>query len=190
MIVLPRTYICVEEEYMPSRGVYVENGKVYAAVIGRLIIDTVNRKVSVIPFKKENVPRYGDIVIGQVVSMKDEIAFIRIEAFEVSKPLKHSFTGILHISQVANEKRLPTLYDAIRTGDIIKARVINNQIPLLLSVKEPRLGVILATCSKCGALLTKRRSASQLICPNCKNSEQRKLSMDYLLIESREYNKG
>jgi len=183
MIVLPRTYICVEEEYMPNQGVYVENGKVYAAVIGKLIIDTINRKVSVIPLRRENVPRYGDLVVGQVISMKDEIAFVRIEGFEISKPLKHSFTGILHVSQVANEKRIPTLYDAIRMGDVIKAKVINNQIPLLLSIKEPRLGVILATCSRCGANLVKRKSASQLICPNCMNLEQRKLSMEYLLVE-------
>ena len=124
-IVLPRTYICVEEEYMAGQGVYSEDGKIYSAIVGKLIIDTINRKVSVIPFKKNKIPKQGDIIIGQVVSMKDELAFIRIEGYDLHRPLKHPFTGILHISQITNERRLNTLYEAIRVGDVIKLSLIH-----------------------------------------------------------------
>jgi len=177
-IVLPGEKLCVEEEYMPSIGTYSEEGIVRAAIIGRVQYDIINRRVYIKSIKSPVIPKAGDIVIGVVEQMRDELATINIIGYDTNNLFKHSFTGILHISQ-ASETRIPTLYDVIRIGDIIRAKVLNNYIPILLSIKEPRLGVIQAYCSRCGSPLIK--SGDKLRCSYCGNIENRKIAFDYIL---------
>ncbi len=177
-IVLPGEKLCVEEEYIPSVGTYGEDGIVRAAIIGRVKYDIINRRVYIKPIKNPIIPKTGDIVIGVVKQMRDELAIINIVGYDINNLFKHSFTGILHISQIA-ETRIPTLYDVIRIGDIVRAKVLNNYIPILLSIKEPRLGVVQAYCSRCGSPLVKL--GDKLQCSFCGNIENRKIAFDYIL---------
>ncbi len=179
-IVLPGEKLCVEEEYISSIGTYSEGGVVRAAIIGRVQYDIINRKVYIKPVRNPVIPKAGDIVIGVVGQMRDDLATINIIGYDINNLFKHSFTGVLHISQVA-DARVPTLYDAIRIGDIIRAKVLNSYIPILLSIREPRLGVIQAYCSRCGSPLTK--SGDKLQCSFCGNIENRKMAIDYLSRE-------
>uniref|UniRef100_A0A7C2V9L0 Exosome complex component Csl4 n=1 Tax=Ignisphaera aggregans TaxID=334771 RepID=A0A7C2V9L0_9CREN len=182
-MVLPGDPICKEEEYLGYRNVYIdERGNVRAAVIGLVTLDKISRRVSVKPFKELRIPRAGDIVIGEVASMRDDIAFVELLGYDISKTFKHTYTSILHISQVTTARN-ESMYNYVRLGDLIKAKVLNDYLPLLISIKEPRLGVILAYCSRCGAQLYLNNS--RLICPVCGNVEQRKLSIDYMLVRGK-----
>ncbi len=183
-IVTPGEGLCVEEEFLPGSGTYVdEGGVVRAAVIGEPVFDMASRRVNVRPLTRKNLlPKQGDIVVGVVSSVKEDIAIIKVLGFEIYAPFKNPLTGLLHISQIS-ESRIENIYDAIKLGDLVRAKVINNYVPLLLSTKEPKLGVILAYCSKCGSVLIKKDST--LICPKCGNVEPRKVSIDYLAIEKR-----
>ncbi len=188
-VVLPGEELCVEEEFMPGSGAYVdENGFVRAAVLGEPIYDMASRRVSVRPLTRRSLlPRQGDIVLGVVSGIKEDVAIVKVLGFDIHAPFKNPITGLLHISQIS-ESRIESIYDAVRLGDLIKAKVLNNYIPLLLSTKEPRLGVVLAYCSKCGAVLVKESSG--LRCPSCGNVEQRKTSIDYLAVVRRGSRKG
>ncbi|RLG77956.1 MAG: RNA-binding protein [Thermoprotei archaeon] len=177
-LVLPRDNLCVEEEFMASTGTYVEDGNIYSAVVGRVVYDMNLRRVYVVPSKKVSIPSVGDVVIGQVSGGRDDIVFVKILALNLAMPFKTAFTGLLHISQVS-EHRVNSIFEVLRVGDLVKAKVLSSKPPFLLSIKEPRLGVILAYCSKCGAPLVKDND--KLRCPECCNQENRRVSLDYLI---------
>lgn len=182
-IVLPGEPICKEEEYLAHKNVYVDiDGTIRATITGEVVFDNINRRISIKPVKELKIPKSSDIVIGYVSSMKDDIALLEIFGYDLSKTFKHTFTGVLHIFQVSETKG-DNLYNHIRLGDIVKAKVLNSYIPLLITVKEPKLGVILAFCSRCGNQLYYENN--HLICPICNNIENRKISIDYFLVRGK-----
>ena len=178
-IVLPGDILCTEEEFISHTWTYVENGIVRALVIGKPIYDFLNRRVYVKPIKDLRMPKSNDVVIGVVEQMRDEVAVVKFLGYDLNRPLKHVFRGVLHISQ-ASETRIESLYDVIRLGDIVKVKILNNYIPYVVTMKDPKLGVIIAYCSKCGAPLVKEKD--KLRCPECGNIEQRKIALDYVYV--------
>ncbi|MGC8975097.1 MAG: exosome complex RNA-binding protein Csl4 [Thermoprotei archaeon] len=174
---VPGDEVCVAEEFMPGEGTYEAGGKVRSAVIGYPV---TNLDLRVVEVKRVNnkarLPGAGVVVYGFVISMKEDYALVKI--FSDSKCVKYltPFTGILHLSQV-HDKYVKSIYDFIKPGDVLKARVISESPPYHLSIKERQLGVVVAYCSICGAELTKQ--GNTLTCPNCKNVESRKLSHEY-----------
>lgn len=179
----PGDFICKEEEYLAHKNVYIdEEGNIRAAVIGKLIYDSVNRRVFVKPLKEIKIPRPGETVIGWVTSTRDDVAFVKIVGYDLTKTFKHIFSAILHISQVVEVKG-ENMYNYVRLGDIVKAKVLNEYLPLLISIKEPRLGVLLAYCSRCGSHLY--LDNGKLVCSACGNIEQRKASLEYMLVRGK-----
>ncbi|MEM0006532.1 MAG: exosome complex RNA-binding protein Csl4 [Ignisphaera sp.] len=181
-VVVPGEMLCVEEEFIPVEGVYTLNGVIRASIIGVPIYDIASRRVYVRPVKNLRRLKPGDIVIGVVDRVRDEMATIKIIGYDVATPLKHIYTGVLHISQVM-ESRVQNIYDYIRLGDFVKVKILNNYIPYMVSMKDPKLGVILAYCSKCGGTLTK--VGDVLRCTRCNNIESRKASVDYMSIRGK-----
>jgi exosome complex component CSL4 len=181
-IVVPGEMLCTEEEFLPFEGVYTLNGAIRAYILGTPIYDTINRRVYIKSIKNPRRPKAGDIVIGAVEKMRDEMATTKIIGYDPSTPFKHIFTGILHISQVM-ETRVQSLYEYIKLGDFVKVKVLNNYIPYIVSMKDPKLGVILAYCSKCGSPLAK--IGDILRCTKCNNIENRKLSIDYIFVKGK-----
>lgn len=182
-IVTPGEPICKEEEYLAYKNVYTyDDGTIRAAVVGEVLYDNINRRVMVKPVKEVKIPKAGDVVVGMVTAMRDDVAFVELLGYDLAKTFKHSYTAILHILQVT-DVRGDNLYNYVRLGDIVKAKVLNNYIPLLITIKEPKLGIILAFCSKCGNQLY--REDDRLICPVCNNVESRKISLDYVLARGR-----
>ena len=180
--VFPGDIIGVMEEFIPGSGVYVdENGYLRASMMGELVRDLKNKCAKI---KRKNIlsyPKPGSIVTGIVTSIRNDIAVITIISEENSSGIPNPLTGILHVSQVT-QGYVKTLYDAISLGDMIKAQVLSSENPFQLSIKNPSLGVILSTCSKCGAVLRKDRKG-RLVCPRCRSIEHRKTSTDYINLK-------
>ena len=178
-MVLPGDVVGVMEEFLPGKGIYVDNdGYLRASVPGKLIKDYKNKVLRV---EEENgllYPEPGSIVTGIVTSIRNDIAVVTIISGEKSGRFPNPLTGILHVSQVS-QGFVKTLYDAISLGDMIKAQVLSSENPFQLSIKNPALGVILSTCSKCGAIL-RRDGRGRLVCPRCGSVERRKISRDYI----------
>lgn len=181
-IVLPGEKLCIVEEFMPGSGVYERNGTIYSRCIGRVLYDYCSRKVSVIPspYKTPTIPKPGRIIWGQVYSVSDDIAIIRIFRIEGAKALSGTFTGIIHVSQLS-ENYVRVVEEAIKLGDYIRAKVLTSWSPYQLTTKNVTLGVILAYCSKCGKPLWRKNTV--LYCKVCGNTEKRKISIKYMLSE-------
>ena len=176
--VVPGDALCVIEEFLPGPGTYEYNGVVRAALVGNTIADLNTRVINVKPRIREPIlPRRGSIVYGIIVLIREEYAIVRLVS-DVNGVKYHTvFTAILHISQVT-DKFIKDLFEVLRMGDVVKAKVLNDSIPYNISIKDPKLGVVLAFCGKCGSLL-KFESGDLLKCPVCGNSERRKVSIDY-----------
>ncbi|MEM3577698.1 MAG: exosome complex RNA-binding protein Csl4 [Candidatus Bathyarchaeia archaeon] len=175
--VLPGERLGVIEEFIPDTGTYVKDGVIYAKVVGRALLDLFNKRVSVYPLiRGSRVPNVGSIVLGQVASVQNENAAVRI--FKVGgRMLSGLFTGILHVSDV-QMRYVESMYDVCKPGDIMRAKVISDKNRVYhLSIKDRNLGVIYAFCSQCGFMLGLWRHAMR--CPKCGKVEKRKTALDY-----------
>jgi exosome complex component CSL4 len=175
-LILPGDEVGVIEEFIAGEGTYEQDGKVYVSVAGKAFYDMINRKVNSISFKKPSLLalRKSKYVIGVVVGLKEDSALVNILSIE-EKPLGSPLSGYVHISQITN-KFLEKITDALRVGDIIKAKPINFSIPIALTLKQKDLGVVYAKCSICGTKMVKH-DEEHLRCPNCGNIETRKLAV-------------
>ena len=181
-IVLPGDEIGEVNKYKPGEGTYTENGKIKAKVIGRVKIDKRNGVLSVEPLKDPKKLHTKEIVLGEVVSVSNTIANIKIyfvyKKGEI-KRLYYPFSATLHISQLGF--RASKLSEYMKVGDLIAARIIlDRTVPLSLSIASRELGIIAAYCGTCGgAMKIKDARTGTMVCTRCGKNEKRKLSSMY-----------
>ncbi|RLI73935.1 RNA-binding protein [Archaeoglobales archaeon] len=172
--VMPGDRLGYKEEFVAGEGVYEENGEIFAAVAGKLIVR--DKVINVEPVKVIPEIERGDVVLGRVIDVRNSLALVELSRKKgLDRDLKNTGLAALHISNVQSEY-LKDLNSAIRYMDIIKARVIDEK-SLKLSTKEDEMGVVKSICSLCKHEMV--REGNTLKCPNCGNVEKRKLSSDY-----------
>ncbi|QOR94418.1 exosome complex RNA-binding protein Csl4 [Thermosphaera chiliense] len=176
--VVPGEALGVEEEALPVQGVYVDKkGYLRALVVGTVVMDKLKKTITVRPANKRELGlRPGILVEAIVLSVSDDIAVLNIYNAN-GAPV--DFSGILHVTQVSSEY-VKTMWDVLRPGDIVRARVINSTIPYQVSIKDPGLGVIAAKCSVCGEVLYK--AGDKLQCTSCGSVETRRIGVGYLYV--------
>jgi exosome complex component CSL4 len=175
-LVLPGDWLGVIEEFTSGEGTYEENGIVYASSIGHVLIDNIEKRVKVIPIEARALPRKGDIVLGKVTQINKMLTFVDIARVR-GQTMANPFSAIIHISQIS-PGYVENTSDALKPGDIIRARVVEEQGELIqLTTTEKNLGVVYATCSNCGSEL--ERKGNVLSCPDCEAKETRKIASDY-----------
>ncbi|MEM4035547.1 MAG: exosome complex RNA-binding protein Csl4 [Fervidicoccaceae archaeon] len=184
LIVVPGDVLGVIEELSPGENTHEHEGYIISTVLGRAEINLLRRTVNCrgLP-KKYRIPTKDSVVLGFVSSLRSEVALITIVGlFEQDKLFETSFplAGLLHVSQVGSN--VDSMYDVLGLGDLLKCRVLNSENPYQLTISGPAhtLGVVLASCSRCGAALRLERLSGTLKCPRCGNSEKRRVSKDYL----------
>jgi exosome complex component CSL4 len=176
-LVLPGERLGVIEEFSPNAGTYVKDGVIYSKIVGRALLDFASRRVSVYPLSPEaKVPKVGSVVLGQVASVQNENANVRI--FQVGDSQTQGvFVGVLHIADV-QLRYVESMYEVCKPGDIIRATVVSDKNRVFhLSTKDKNLGVVYGFCSNCGNILESRRQS--MLCPKCGRIERRKISFDY-----------
>jgi exosome complex component CSL4 len=179
--VIPGDYIGVAEEFLPGNGAYEENGKIYATLVGDLDLDMSRRSASVIS-KTNVVPQIkeGDIVYGEVVSVKPQMVYVDLLALEgyADKKLSANTKARIYVSQT-DKKYVKTISTEFRNGDVVRARVVDTQGDAVrLSTAEDNLGVIRAVCGVCKKTL--QLKDGRLECDYCSSKETRKTANDYL----------
>jgi exosome complex component CSL4 len=178
-LVLPGERLGVIEEFIPDSGTYVKDSVIYSKIVGRALMDLLNKRVSVYPLTDRAVlPKVSATVIGQVGNAQSDNVLVRIlKVGTTKKKLSGVFSGILHISDV-EDRYVDSMNEVCKPGDIIRAKVISekNQIYHLTTVDKD-LGVLYAFCSLCGNLLEQRKY--EMRCPKCGNIEKRKTALDY-----------
>lgn len=177
-VVLPGEALCVEEEALPLQGVYTDkHGYIRSLVIGTVLMDKLKKTILVRPVNKRELGLKPGMMVEAVVnSVSDDIAVLNIYN---ANGVPVDFSGILHITQVSSEY-VRSMWDVLKPGDIIKARVINSNIPYQVTIKDPGLGVIVARCSVCGEVLYK--TGDKLKCPSCGNVESRRIGVGYVYV--------
>jgi len=176
-IVSPGEKIGVIEMFEPGYGAYEVKGVIYAQCLGKMSINKKLRKVNVIPLNKGALPRKGDIMIGRVIVTKKQQTIVEVVPIHELNP-RFTFEGSIHISN-ASEQYVDSMNDAFKVNDLLRLKIIDAEYQPFKAVTSQRdLGVILAFCSECGGELEKDRG-NRLICPNCRNIEQRKITPDY-----------
>lgn len=175
--VLPGERLGVIEEFVASDGTYVKDGVIYSKIVGRALLDLLNKCVSVYPLVHgATVPKVGSTVMGQVSNVQKQNAFVHI--YRIGKnQLSSFFSSLLHISDV-RLRYVDSMFGVCKPGDIIRAKVISEKNGTYhLSIKDRNLGVVYAFCSQCGYMLELRRQGMR--CPRCGKIEKRKTALDY-----------
>jgi exosome complex component CSL4 len=176
-LVLPGERLGVIEEFIPDSGTYVKDGVIYAKIVGRALMDLLNKKVNVYPIGAGVItPKVSTIVIGQVGNAQSDNVLVKI--FKVGKKkTSGTFSGILHVSD-AEERYVDSINDVCRPGDIIRAKVVSEKNQVFhLTTADRNLGALYAFCSRCGSMLEIKRYEMQ--CTKCGNVERRKTAVDY-----------
>lgn len=177
-LVLPGERLGVIEEFIPDSGTYVKDGVIYSKIIGRALMDMLNRKVSVYPVKEGAVvPKVGVTILGQIGNAQSDNVLVRIVQVGTKKKMSGVFSGILHISDVS-DRYIDSMNEVCKPGDIIRAKVISEKNQIYhLATNDKNLGVLHAFCSLCGTLLEQQKQ--EMHCPKCGNVERRKTAVDY-----------
>ena len=176
-IVSPGEKIGVIEMFEPGEGAYEEKGVIYSKLLGKMKVNKKARKVNVVPINPGTLPKRGDILTARVIIIRKQQTLIDIVPAGDLNP-KFVFEGSIHISN-ASDQYIDSLNDAFKPYDLLRVKVskVDDQ-PFQCITSQPDLGVILAFCSECGEELIRDRG-NRLVCPACRNIEQRKLAKDY-----------
>lgn len=128
--------LIAEGEYVAGENTYKENEKIYASRLG--LVETENKKVSVVALKAFYIPKAEDIVIGTVV----EVGF-NGWTVDINAP----YPAILRAGDVLSRPFRPQkddLSQVLDMGDLIVAKVASydRTHDPQLTVGEPGLGKI------------------------------------------------
>jgi len=170
-------YLGTIEEFVPGEGTFSEDGKIYAAQIGKAHLDREKHTASV---DGKEVPKIkvGDTIFGEVVALKK--SNIIVEAGKiVGKPDKIKERTLIYVSNI-DDKFVDKPESLFALGDIVKAKVIKMDGNLIdLSTKGAE-GVVKAFCRRCRNPLAKsEKVAGKLECKMCGSKESRKIAADY-----------
>ena len=176
----PGDFIANEEEFLPGKGAFSDEGDVKAANYGVLDKDTKRRVARV--DASTNVPKpmkEGLVVAGVVTQVRDKVAFVELIPFTEGNVrwIAPSDSAVL---RVANVKRgyVETMMDEFAIGDIVRVKITHiedNSVVLTTDAKD--LGVIKAFCRKCRGPL--ENVEGELKCTACNWRDTRKLADDY-----------
>lgn len=177
-LVVPGDLLGTAEEFVPGRGTYELNGRIYAALLGHSRVDPSSRSVSVHALHSIPELNGGDLVLGRVSELKSAMAIVEILAeHPSSRTVPGEPEGTIHVSKV-KDGYTENLNDELAPGDIVLAKILENRPSIKLTTAPPAMGVVAARCQRCHAIL-ELSGRSELICPRCGNREHRKLSKDY-----------
>jgi len=176
-LVLPGEEVAVVEEYEAGEGTYEEEGRLYASLPGRLELDSEHRIARVVPVNPPAILREGDVIYGTISDIRPSMVEARVLAIHGrDRQVAGEIDASLHISKIANAY-VEDPRDAVRLGDIVRARVIQTDPSLQVTTAERLLGVVLALCANCRRPMERRGDVVH--CLRCDRTDHRKLAADY-----------
>lgn len=171
-------YLGTIEEFMPGKGTYSEDGKIYAAKIGFKAVDPAKHVAEV---HGKDLPSLdvGQTVFGEVMTLKSSVATVIVGKIQGQKGVIDERTTI-YVSNIS-DKYVDKPENEFAVGDIVKAQVLKMDDNVIdLSTKGDEYGVVKAFCKRCRHPMEKsEKHKGKLECPNCSSVETRKISGDY-----------
>ncbi len=136
-------------------------------------------------YREPIVPRLGDLVLGQVISVGDKIGTMVLSVLFRRRNGKISIFSLPRVSHAyifRGDVGIPcvSLSEVLKMGDLVLGRVkIDWFRPVFVSLEGDELGVVSARCSNCGMVIPTPREREKLICPACKAIRRTKISYLY-----------
>jgi cold-inducible RNA-binding protein len=183
--VTPGTSVVIDDGLTLGDGIISTESGFLALLSGKLVENSGVVSVE-IEGSTANLPKIGDVVIGQVNRLNAKTAEIRILHIENQKggergiPALKLFADIYVTDFV--DRYLPSAGDAMRSRDIVRAKITQFEPMLKASTREdPELGVLFAICPACGKELEKSDSVPDfnVSCPRCDYTGYRALSSGF-----------
>ncbi len=171
-------YLGTIEEFMPGKGTFEEEGKIYAAKIGTKHIDGQKHLAEV---HGKDLPRImvGQTVFAQVTGIKNSNVTVEIGKIKgLNTPVAEK--AMIYVSNI-DEKYVKEPGEMFGIGDIVKARVLKMDDDLIdLTTKDADLGVVKAFSKQTRNPLSKSaKFPDKLEDPVTKALEKRKISSEY-----------
>lgn len=181
--VAPGDRICSARKCGAGDGTYIRGGNVHASAVGKLnLVAAGDAFVATVAleggkqYASSQVLSVGQVVLGRVVRVITQQAFVEIVSADVTGPLKESSSGSIRKEDVrAGATEEVEIYASFRPGDIVLCRIISlgDSRRYFLTTGEAELGVIRATCSSCRENMAPL-NWKEMECPSCKQKELRK----------------
>ena len=172
--VLPGDSIGFAEEYVPGRNVAEIGGKLIALIPGNVVKNDSRFLMSIEGTKKRLRFFNGDIVYGQITKNDQRQIIISVAGVQKSKEITSCRAeGYIRLGG----RRDDSAPVSVRTGDLIRAKVIRVGQNLELTIHGTNLGVLKTRCTRCRTVMV--LANSELYCENCQRSENRKIAPDY-----------
>lgn len=165
------------EEFMPGKGTFTEDGKIYASKMGKKVIDMQKHEAMVVG---KDIPslEVGQEVFGEVVMMKPQMAIVNVQRIKGYQGEISERTTIF-VSNIDN-KYVDNPSDLFGLGDIVKATVFKMDNGMIDLSTKGEYGVVKAFCKRDRMPLAKsKKNEGMLECPVCRHIEKRKISPEY-----------
>ncbi len=172
-VLIPGEYVGPGEVYEESASTHLDGDDIYASTMG--VADESEGKFKAKASKPSVQP--GDIVYGTALIVMDSFAIIIIYPPEKDGQFPAAPPEGKIPVRAMSSGFTPSTRDAIRVGDIIRAKVVKIEGEKAeLTMVDPNLGVIKAFCSQCREPLEK--TSNGLVCKN-DHKERREIANDY-----------
>lgn len=179
-IVEPGTPLAYSEEFLPGDGTYDDGEQLRAAVYGEQDVDTQTMTLNVRAAGKQVASiQKGDIVVGRVSYVKEQLASVEIIAVrgKEGRSILQNVEGTLHVSKIDN-RYIKDVGELYRNGDLIRAKVVGLKGGPQLATDNPDLGVVKAF-SRDDPTRALVKKGDDLVDPEDGHKERRKVAQDY-----------
>jgi exosome complex component CSL4 len=167
---LPGDKIAMIEEYERGQNTFDDGQSIRSVVVGTTEFDKTNRIAKINEFKKTSVPKVGDVIIGTISALMNNMFAINIMYIN-GKP---THADLECICQARGAKK----HILVRVSDIVMAKIISHLNGVIHAIiNEPELGVLFSQCIKCGGKVV--MLGSNIKCTDCGYIEERKLSTKF-----------
>ena len=129
-IVIPSQFLGEIKNKKAGKGTFVENGKIYAEIIG--VLNNNSNYINVIPLKGRYDPSEKDFVIGIVIEAMASSWLVDINA---------AYPALLHVNEVPWDIEFGETERYLNKGDSIMAKVlqVDQEKKLQITLKEHNL---------------------------------------------------
>jgi len=129
-IVIPSQLLGDVKEKKAGRGTFVENGKIYAEVLG--VLSPSKEYINVVPLKGRYDPIRDDFVIGIVIEAMSSSWLVDINA---------AYPALLHVNEVPWDVDFGETEKYLNTGDTVMSKVlqVDQEKKLQVTLKDRNL---------------------------------------------------
>lgn len=177
-LVFPGDFISTSEEHAPGRGVFEEDGNLYASQTGHLKFDEDEFQALIQPVTDTVIEvRPSMEIIGQITRIKESAVVMAVIAVVGhGTRIDVELEATLHVSKVASEY-VDRLRDRFKLLDTVRAGVLSVNPSIQVETAYANGGVVNALCGSCRRPMT--RKDRDVWCEKCERTEHRMLSAAY-----------